>query len=288
MDRPDVTGENASDAQALTAATNELFQRIGRNLVNFQKIEGMLKFLLAFGRISGPISELAAIRDSQIIRLSATTLGGLVGKLSDAFLSDASNPDEIPDDAKEPWLQIRVSFESAEESLELRRGLEALVVERNELAHHLLSKWDTKSVEATRRLSDELDTQRERLIPVFNRLWNLVIAVQDGAKAQMAFLASREGGQQLEMVWLQGSPVVTAMREYLTRHSRADGWLALATAGHHLKRDLPEHVGSLRKIYGHSTLRRLLASTNLFEIRDEPTPKGLRTVFRLAQIDPAA
>jgi hypothetical protein len=215
-------------------------------------------------------------------------MGMLVGKIADGILSDACSPDEIPEDVTEPWLQFRVSFERAEESLELRQGLEALVIERNELAHHLLSKWDAKSVKATRRLADELDGQRERLIPVLNRLRHLVTAIQDGARVQMEFIASPEGKQQLEMAWLRGSPVVTAMREYVTRHARSDGWLPLATAGHHLRQDLPEHAGNLREIYGHSTLRRLLAATGMFEIRDEPTPKGVRTVYRIVSNEAAA
>ena len=60
----------------LTILTNEVFRRVGRNLYNFQKVEHMLKFLVANGNINGPAKELKelqrALADSGLPPLSRT------------------------------------------------------------------------------------------------------------------------------------------------------------------------------------------------------------------------
>jgi hypothetical protein len=201
MEGPALGAGESPEAQELLAATNEMLRRIGRNLLNFQKIEALLKFLLAYGRISGPMREFASIREAQVAATSRKMMGALVRTLADGMLSDTGGNDELPGDARQPWLHFRVAFEPAEPFADLRRDLEALVLERNELVHNFLPKWDAKSVEATRRLSEDLDVQRERLIPVYNRLSNLVTTLQDGAKAHAEFLASPEAQEQLES-WL--------------------------------------------------------------------------------------
>jgi hypothetical protein len=209
------------------------------------------------------------------------TMGMLVGRLSDEFLSDVAGASEIPDGITVPWLSMQVTLD-AQATLDLHRDLQALVKERNELVHHLATRWGSRSLEATRSISVELDEQRERFLPVFDRLRHMVLAMRDGMRAQAEYLSSPQGKSQLETAWLCSSPVVSAMQEYLRGHARADGWLPLATAGQHLHRDLPDHVSNLRQIYGHSTLRRLLDATGLFEIRDEPTSRGTRTIYRVA------
>jgi hypothetical protein len=278
---PASVGGNAdAPADELRMETDELLRRVGRNLINFQMIEGMLKFLLVNGGICGPIRELEAIREARSTSVGKETMGMLVGRLSDEFLSDVAGSKDIPDDITVPWLSMHVTLD-AQTTLDLHRDLQALVKERNELVHHLATRWGTRSLEATQSISVELDEQREKFLPVFDRLRHMVLAMRDGIRAQAEFLASPQGKSQLETAWLCSSPVVSAMREYLQGHARADGWLPLATAGQHLHRDLPDHVSNLRQIYGHSTLRRLLDATGLFEIREEPTLRGTRTIYRL-------
>jgi hypothetical protein len=192
-----VGGAESTEARELAAATNEMFRRIGRNLVNYQKIEAMLKFLLAHGSLSGPMREFASLRDRRVAAISKTMMGMLVGRFSGGKFGEAVNADEAPADTVEPWLQFQVSFERTDDFHELCLGLESLVVERNELVHSFLSKWDARSLETTRRLSGELEAQRERLIPVYEKLQCLVSALQHGAKAHAELLASPEGQEML-------------------------------------------------------------------------------------------
>jgi hypothetical protein len=273
---------NMDSGEDLAALTNELFRRIGRNLMNFQRVEGMLKFLVANGQLRGPIKELSDIRAAQHTSVQRTTMGLLAGRFVDELLSDAGDPEEPSTPASDAWFSFKMTFESdAAASAELREGLRALVDERNDLVHHLQSRWDSTSVESTRALARELDEQRERLIPLYDHLQRIVRACTDGLKAYGKFLHSPQGSQVIELLWLRQSPLVRLLGECATNQARADGWVALATAGHILRQQVPEHVASLKDRYGYSSLKRLLIATDMFDIQDEPTARGFRTMYRL-------
>jgi len=54
------------------------FPKDGRNLLNFQKIELMLKYIIANGRLSGFISELTQNKERQASKIHKTMMGNLL------------------------------------------------------------------------------------------------------------------------------------------------------------------------------------------------------------------
>lgn len=268
----------------LSDLTNELFRRVGRNLLNFQRIEGMLKFLLANGQISGPIAEILRIREARTQSIHRKTMGELAGQFAEEILADAGEvePEHESGDGKRAWIAFSIRIEAeAASNAEFRDGLRALVQERNDLVHHFGSRWDSKSIETTRELLLQLDEQRERLIPLFERIRAIVLSMQEGMREQAAFLASPEGQRPIEQQWLRQSPLVRLLADCVIQMARPDGWLPLATAGHYLQRQAPDQVASLKDRYGYATLKRLVVATDLFDIQDESTARGFRTVYRL-------
>jgi hypothetical protein len=271
----------------LTALTNELFRRIGRNLLNFQKIEGMLKFLVANGQLQGPIKALTDLRNERANSVLRSTMGVLAGKFVNEILSDAGDVEDSLAGSTEAWFSFKLSFRTEmQESVELGDSLRSLVDERNDLVHHLDGRWDNKSIESTRNLVAQLDEQRERLIPIYNQLKGMVLAVAEGMKQHADFLSSPEGSQLIELLWLRHSPIVQLLTECAQRLAHADGWLPLATAGHVLRQQVPEDAKSLKQCYGYSTLKQLVAATEMFDIWDEPTTRGFRTVYRIRLNEP--
>lgn len=269
----------------LSDLTNELFRRVGRNLLNFQRIEGMLKFLLANGQISGPIAEILQLREARTQSIHRKTMGELAGQFAEEILADAgeAEPEHAIGDGRRAWIAFSIRIEAeAASNAGFREGLKALVQERNDLVHHFGSRWDAKSIEITRELLLQLDEQRERLIPLFERLRAIVRSMQEGMREHAAFLASPEGQRPIEQQWLRQSPLVRLLGECVTHMARADGWLPLATAGNYLQCQAPDQVASLKERYGYATLKRLMIATDLFEIQEEPTARGIRTVYRLS------
>jgi hypothetical protein len=52
---------------------DEVMRRIGRNLLLFQQIEGVIKFLIANGNISGPANTLLAKREQRTASITHAT-----------------------------------------------------------------------------------------------------------------------------------------------------------------------------------------------------------------------
>ncbi len=265
---------------------DELFRRVGRNLLNFQRIEGMLKFLVANVGLAGPITELARIRETDTNIVRQSTMGILAGRLLNEFLSDIGDSDadanagvEVP--ASETWASFTVTIEmDAASRASLGDDIRALVEERNQLVHNFYSQWDGTTIESTHVALDHLEEQRKRLRPVFERLKEWTQNTKEGMKAHADFLSSPEGEKTFEHLFLCNSPIVKLLAECSAHLRRADGWLPLATTGHILKRDVPEDVAAMRERYGYSSLKRLVVATDMFDVWDEPIPGGFRSVYR--------
>lgn len=272
--------------EELSTLRDELFRRVGRNLLGFQRIEGMLKFLVANVGLAGPITELARTKETHTNIVRQSTMGILASRLLNEFLSDIGDSDAdanagVGVATSETWVSFKVTIEmDAASRASLGDDIRALVEERNQLVHNFYSQWDGTTIESTRAALDHLDIQRERLRPVFERLRELTQNTKEGMKAHADFLSSPEGEKTFEHLWLCNSPIVKLLVECSARLRRDDGWLPLATAGHVLKRDLPEDVAAMRERYGYSSLKKLVLATDMFDVWDEPIPGGFRSVYR--------
>lgn len=172
--------------------TNELFRRMGRNLLNFQAMERMLKFLVLKGQLHGPISAIPDLMRARADSIRLTTMGPTAKRFFEEIMAgdEEPEPDLGPVEIKEPWISFSIAFKGDKKSkAEFRAELEDLVRERNELVHHLGAKWDQKSVASTRKLLEQMDEQLARVIPLFERLQAMGQAMKDCAEA----LASARG-----------------------------------------------------------------------------------------------
>jgi hypothetical protein len=156
--------------------SNELreiaFRKIGRNIVNLQRFERMLKLIIVNSNISGYASELAKAHQDKTKVTSPKTLGPLVGE----FLNTVySTDDPFTDGPDNPWnhiwmshgFRIRANVDSISKTeVELREVVE----ERNLLIHHLLAEVDFGSVDECQQLISRLDAQNDRLMPHFDSL----------------------------------------------------------------------------------------------------------------------
>ena len=95
----------------LEKVKNEVLRKIGRNMILFQQMERMLKYLITNGNVSGYISEIKANKEQRAETIHKQTMGQLVGQfLEDTHLGCDESIEE-PEELKEAYLTLNFKVE---------------------------------------------------------------------------------------------------------------------------------------------------------------------------------
>ncbi|MBL0168450.1 MAG: hypothetical protein IPP85_15605 [Propionivibrio sp.] len=268
------------------ALHNEVLCKIGRNVLLFQQIEGILKFLVSNHHADGTMADFMERQQKRDKKVQKQMMGTLVEQYTEGILSDAGEPTNEPEDVTESWVSISFKRTGDKDYYDSQKAdMKLMVDERNNLIHHFLSRWHPESVEHLAAASAYLDQQRDKVLPMLEHFKSFTKSMQESRQAMAAFLASDEGERQLELIWLQNSPLVNLLREVASQKARPDGWTYLSDAGRAAFIHEPDAVKHMKEQYGHSTLKRLLIASELFEVLDEPLRNGnFQTLFRLKRL----
>lgn len=143
----------------------EALRKLGRNVVNFSKIEAAFKHLLSVGQLDGSEKTISDQLLKKRILLRKQTLGKLVQEFNKNILGDASEPEPTTDSSRIGIsLSLKVTYNNPDCLKEQKRALSSIVAERNKLIHQDLAFLDTSSVEDYRKLISLLDEQNPRLL----------------------------------------------------------------------------------------------------------------------------
>ncbi len=143
---------------------NEVLQKIGRNVLAYQKLEFMLKDIIAHSKIDGPTDRITDIYKRQIQEVKRKTLGQLVKPYLNTISTRPVDWNEgRPQDE---WVWIRfVQGLSADAIDSIRVVLTELVSERNSLIHTMLAEYDEDNADNCVELIAALDQQYSFLAP---------------------------------------------------------------------------------------------------------------------------
>ena len=268
--------------QVLIDARNEALRRIGRNVVLFQQLESVLKFLAATQHPSMPLSVAKATQEERSESIRVSTLGQVARRVVEELFATPHAESSSPLEITEPWLSFSFRIGGDPTDLEAnQRSLTALIDERNELVHHLLSRWNLHDAESCKRLSAELDEQRRRVIVEIEKYRAYASSVREMARELQVFIDSAEGKRQFDVMLLQSSRLAMLLAQIAKTHAREDGWTLLSVAGGQLSSLIPEQFAELKREHGEGSLHKLVAAIDLFDVQLETTPHGgTRSVYR--------
>ena len=170
MESPEQYKEAIADVQ----------RRIGENLLLFQHVELMLKFLLSRGSFSGTASQLKQLMQERTEKVGKQMMGELIKPLIKAHLTPVDPAPTELSEGEAISISLNVTFHHTdEERAAFQKELEGLVAERNELVHHALSRFALDSVAGCQAAIAELKRQNERFMPMRNKLKQMVAAMAD-------------------------------------------------------------------------------------------------------------
>src|ERR1044072_1985862 len=173
---------------------NELFRRIGRNVVNFQYLEATLRSMIPALYNHGTLKELQANQDEVSRKHKKAALGQLANAFHERVYDKNVEDQALPDDMlSEPTLTFLVRLEVTQETaVQRKRALMKLVAERNRLIHKDLLSVDLNSGEECEELSARLDEQYTRLRRHLDYLNSLRTGFQEMAAELGRLLESDE------------------------------------------------------------------------------------------------
>jgi hypothetical protein len=260
---------------------DKVLRSVGRNLVLFQAIEELLKFLLSHHKVGSKPKDFREHQRERIDAVNGTMLGHLVHKYGTEVLRDAGV--EVPEEeSPADWITFSVRISGDTDFVEaMRRDMKLMTEQRNELVHGFLARWQPDSPEKLEETLRYLDAQREKVLPMHEHLKFAADQVLEGRQKLFEFLTSKEYQKQSELMWLQASPLVSLLSDVATQIHRRDGWTYLAHAGDLAKKELPEEVKNIKERYGFKTLKTLLVGSEMFDVFDEPLSGGrFRTLYK--------
>ncbi|MGL5873518.1 MAG: hypothetical protein ACRC2R_14325 [Xenococcaceae cyanobacterium] len=169
-------------------------KKLGRNIVNFSKIEGILKYLLSVSQIDG-IDKLSTSTRNSLLenqeRFRKQTLGRLVQQLHNTVLSNNSQSKPQPESSESGVsLSFQVAYSDPDFLNKQKQTLSDIVVERNKLIHQDLELLDTSSIEDYHKLISLLDEQNPRLLAHLENLGWMLTSLMEGLKDLQTFTKS--------------------------------------------------------------------------------------------------
>tara|TARA_B100001123_G_scaffold9085_1_gene11447 strand:- start:338 stop:1177 length:840 start_codon:yes stop_codon:yes gene_type:complete len=271
--------------EQLETARNECLRRIGRNMVMFQRVEQLLKFLLANSSLEGYERDLESKQAKKASTISTMTMG----QLSNEYFNSIFDTSEIElpphEDPSQAYLSFKYSVQRSEEEIDAEKQYFAdLVKERNELAHHLLPKYDPTSMQSIEELSESLEQQRERFFPALKNLTRLCEAHQKARQQMSDFFQSDECRKYIVEGILPGETRLDKLlRDAASFSTRDDGWSSLSLAGQFIKNqpeDIFEKVCEEQALSKLPALKTLIELSSIFELKSQPTKNGSIWLFR--------
>ena len=262
---------------------NEVLQKIGRNMLLYQQVEHMLKYLVANGRIEGSENDLRGNHKRRVDSTAKQMLGTTVGQYLEENHTVNGQIDSDHVDVKEAQFSFTFKLNVDAVYYEKRKdALASLVAERNDLIHHLLPRLLPESTDRWLETEKLLDAQRDKLLPEIKNLQSIVDALQEGRKKLAEYICSDEYKREIELATLRQSRLVLTLGEIASKAARPDGWMLLSHADQLIRAHAPEEIAALKERYDKKSLEQLIRATDIFDLTEETTNKGgTRVLYRL-------
>lgn len=177
----------------------EALRKLGRNIVNFSKIETVLKYLLSISQFGGTEETLPEQFHRNRAKFHKQTLGRLVQEFHKNVVVDDSQAETTTASSNsEISFYFNVTYSNPDLLKSRERALSDIVVERNKLIHQELALLDTSCAEDYRKLISLLDEQNPRLLAHLEELGWMLESVSNSWKTFEDLFSSPEFLQYIQ------------------------------------------------------------------------------------------
>lgn len=275
----------------LIALQYDIERKLGRNLLQFQRYEMLMKQLVNESEVSATLGDVQEVKVSPSTDVSNMSLGAVVKNgLLGSFITDGSVEVAAAEDEKAldvmmlPLVKVSYSISmSPERYAQTKSQLQEVVALRNEFVHHFLQRFDITRQADCIVAGAYLDDLYERVGEHFGRLQ----AWATGMQRTRRMASELDNTPEFEDIFLHGilpggagviwtlSTIVCLLRD-AERDLNTDGWTQLEDAIAWIRARNPEHTPTK---YGCSTWRQVIHESREFEIRKEKLESNNRNLI---------
>jgi len=144
---------------------DEVYRKIGRNILFIQGIEQKLKNLIAIN--GSRINSKSKTLDQRLADVSKKTMGNLAGEFYEVYFIDQNQKSQKGVEPIEPIYSFRLERNAF--ATHMRKSLASIVEERNMLVHHFLQKLDV-SKKSWEEADNRLEQQHKGLVATHESL----------------------------------------------------------------------------------------------------------------------
>ena len=153
---------------------DEALRKIGRNVVNFQKIEALLKVLVLYSSVDSKTRDNEVTHSFNEKLIQNRSLGEVVSKFLKNLIEN-----RVAENEELHSSELHISTRSylvmdAEDVTKEKIELKRLVSERNQLIHKDLASFDFNCVKNCRKLILKLDEQNSRVLDKLNQFKDIL------------------------------------------------------------------------------------------------------------------
>lgn len=272
------------DDADLTSRHEELYRLLGRSLIQVQGLEQLLKQLLASRYIGGTVPEIEKQLANRHLDYATNTFGTLVGELfKDYVVPEGFEHPDAPEPVNStlPAMHIRYSVTlRVDEHARVKKTLEELVGTRNDIVHHLVTRFPLMkpegahdAVEYLRAFAENLKLGRELI-----RGW---AEAQEALRVEQTNFMQSDAGYAMvvdgimpngEVIW-PISGLVRALKEAAKVVASPGGWTPLNEAIAWIQTHDPTQTPSR---YQCSSYRHAIQESKVFDVKKAQNADGTK------------
>lgn len=252
-----------------------IHRKIGRNIMLFQKMEGLLKYINLHNQIASPLSLFKSTVDKNIQDVSNKTMGQLV---TAHINPDNARLTDEPDVLIEPHVSIEFDMSPAYYDNK-RQVLKDIVDERNDLVHHSYSSFDMSTSDSRKEIMHQLDKQKKRIQSEISDLQNITNSIDKAKNIFHNYLKTGKIGNDFNPFFSKEVQLGIILSEISRDIARKDGWASLGEAGKIIRKTVPDEMKNLKKKYGYKSLKQLLMKAGIFDLKEVPTKNESTMLF---------
>lgn len=270
---------------SLEELVKEIQRKIGRNLMRYQQLEQVLKYVVANAQFSGYVSELKQNISNKKESVKKQTMGKLIGQFVER--TDPAFPENSNEYLDRNEAHLAFDFKSVIDDkhyLATKERLSSLVSERNNLVHHLFPDLDLNSFDSCKKYDTKLDIEGDKVRIEFENTQRIAKSLHDMKNKMAQYLMSEEGEKAFMLSFLRQKRLVVLLADIAAQTKRDDGWTVMSSAAQLIKQHASYELASLHKGIEYKSLKSLMLKTEMFDFAEEPTKKGgVRVLYRLKE-----